>query len=138
MSTILVNTLTGTTTAGSIAVTGEGNSTTTNLQQCLAKGWVNFNGTATFNGSDDEIRDSFNITSTVDQGSGNYDFGYTTNMADANYAVAGIANGSGFSNSMVNLDGAITASAVLLRTLNTADNRQDSDHVLVSVHGDLS
>ena len=33
MSTILVNTLTGTSTAGSIAVTGEGNSTTTNLQQ---------------------------------------------------------------------------------------------------------
>ena len=32
MSTILVNTLTGTSTAGSIAVTGEGNSTTTNLQ----------------------------------------------------------------------------------------------------------
>jgi hypothetical protein len=37
MSTILVNTLTGTSTAGSIAVTGEGNSTTTNLQQGLAK-----------------------------------------------------------------------------------------------------
>ena len=103
-----------------------------------AKGWVNFNGTATFDSSDTEIRGSFNITSTLDQGTGNYDFGYTTNMADANYAVAGIANGSGFSNSMVNLDGAITASAVLLRTLNTADNRQDSDHVLVSVHGDLS
>lgn len=102
-----------------------------------AKGWVNFNGTATFDSSDTEIRGSFNITSTLDQGTGNYDFGYTNNMADANYAVAGIANGSGFSNSMVNLDGAITDSAVLLRTLNTADNRQDSDHVLVVVHGDL-
>ena len=103
-----------------------------------AKGWVNFNGTATFDSSDTEIRGSFNITSTLDQGTGNYDFGYTTNMADANYAVAGIANGSGFSNSMVNLDGAITPSAVLLRTLNTADSRQDSDHVLVVVHGDLT
>ena len=40
MSTILVNTLTGTSTAGSIVVTGEGNSTTTNLQQGLAKAWV--------------------------------------------------------------------------------------------------
>jgi hypothetical protein len=138
MSTILVNTLTGTSTAGSIAVTGEGNSTTTNLQQGLAKGWVNFNGTATFNGSDDEIRDSFNITSTIDQGSGDYDFGYTTNMSNENYAVAGIANGSGASNAMINLDGAITSSAVVLRTINTADNRQDSDHCLVSVHGDLA
>jgi hypothetical protein len=31
-STLKINTLTGVTTAGSIAVTGEGNSTTTNLQ----------------------------------------------------------------------------------------------------------
>ena len=41
MSTIKTNTLTGTTTAGSISVTGEGNSTTTNLQQGLAKVWIN-------------------------------------------------------------------------------------------------
>ena len=33
-----------------------------------AKGWVNFNGTATFDSSDTEIRDSFNITSTVEEG----------------------------------------------------------------------
>ena len=36
-STLKINTLTGVTTAGSIAVTGEGNSTTTNLQQGLCK-----------------------------------------------------------------------------------------------------
>ena len=40
MSTVKVNKLTGTTTAGSIAVTGETGSTTTNLQQGLAKAWV--------------------------------------------------------------------------------------------------
>ena len=41
MASILkVDTLTGVTTAGSISVTGEGNSTTTNLQQGLAKAWV--------------------------------------------------------------------------------------------------
>jgi hypothetical protein len=103
-----------------------------------AKGWLNLNGTATFDGSDTEIRDSLNITSTIDQGTGDFDFGYTTNMLNANYAVAGIANGQSFSNTMVNLDGVITASTVLLRTLNTADARQDSDHVLVAVHGDLA
>ena len=103
-----------------------------------AKGWVNFNGTATFDSSDTEIRDSFNITSTLDQNTGDYDFGYTTNMLTANYAVAGIANGKSASNAMVNLDGAITASTVLLRALNTADARQDSDHILVVVHGDLA
>ena len=46
-STLKINTLTGVTTAGSIAVTGEGNSTTTNLQQGLAKSWINFDGTGT-------------------------------------------------------------------------------------------
>jgi len=118
---------------------GNNSVATSTVAQGSAKGWVNFNGTATFDSSDTEIRGSFNITSTVEgPHNGDYDFGYTTNMADANYAVAGIANGSGFSNTMVNLDGAITASTVLLRTLNTADARQDSDHVLVVVHGDLA
>ena len=42
MSTLKTNTLTGTTSAGSIVVTGEGGSTTTNLQQGLIKVWGNF------------------------------------------------------------------------------------------------
>ena len=37
MSTLLLNTLTGKTSAGSIVVTGEGGSTTTPLQEGLAK-----------------------------------------------------------------------------------------------------
>ena len=41
-STLKINTLTGVSTAGSIAVTGEGNSTTTNLQQGLCKVWCHF------------------------------------------------------------------------------------------------
>ena len=45
-SQLKVDTLTGVTTAGSIVVTGEGNSTTTNLQQGLAKAWCHFDGTA--------------------------------------------------------------------------------------------
>jgi hypothetical protein len=82
-STLKINTLTGVTTAGSIAVTGEGNSTTTNLQQGLAKAWVNFNGTGTI-----ATRDSFNVSSLNDDGSGKYDFVYTNNMSSQNYAPA--------------------------------------------------
>ena len=47
MSTLKANTFTGTTSAGSIVVTGEGGSTTTNLQQGLIKAWFNFKGTDT-------------------------------------------------------------------------------------------
>ena len=59
-SLLKVDALTGVTTAGSISVTGEGNSTTTNLQQGLAKAWVNFiQGGPT-------ARDSFNLSSLTD------------------------------------------------------------------------
>ena len=61
-STLKINTLTGVSTAGSIAVTGEGNSTTTNLQQGLAKCWVQFDGTA----SGAAARDSLNVSSMTD------------------------------------------------------------------------
>ena len=42
-SELKVDKFTGVTTAGSILVTGEGNSTTTNLQQGLTKQWTSFN-----------------------------------------------------------------------------------------------
>ena len=80
--TFKANTIAGTTTAGSIAVTGEGNSNTTNLQQGLAKAWLNQDGTAT----DAAARDSFNIGSITDSGSGNYTPAFTTNMGNANWS----------------------------------------------------
>jgi hypothetical protein len=64
MSTVIVNTLTGTTTAGSISVTGEGNSTTTNLQQGLLKSWVDIPADGA------SLNDSFNIGSSTDSGAG--------------------------------------------------------------------
>jgi|TARA_R100000458_G_scaffold55954_1_gene60411 hypothetical protein len=82
MSTILVNTLTGTTTAGSIAVTGEGNSTTTNLQQGLAKAWVNFDGTGTI-----ASRDSLNVSGLTDNATGHYTVTVSSAMANNDFAV---------------------------------------------------
>ena len=64
-SVLKVDSITGVTTAGSISVTGEGNSTTTNLQQGLAKAWLHQN-------TDASLDDSFNTSSTTDQGTGNY------------------------------------------------------------------
>ena len=80
MSTILVNTLTGTSTAGSIAVTGEGNSTTTNLQQGLAKQWSKITQDTP------AITDSFNTASLTDVNTGEYSCNFTNNMSNANYA----------------------------------------------------
>jgi len=80
-STLKINTLTGVTTAGSIAVTGEGNSTTTNLQQGLAKCWADFNGSGTA-----ALTDSFNSGSFTDNGTGDYTITITNDMASVNYA----------------------------------------------------
>ena len=81
MSTIKTNTLTGTTSAGSIVVTGEGGSTTTNLQQGLAKAWIDApDGLASIN-------DSYNISSLDDDGTGNGGLNFTTNMSSSNYAI---------------------------------------------------
>tara|TARA_R100000008_G_scaffold63762_1_gene40932 strand:+ start:630 stop:1070 length:441 start_codon:yes stop_codon:yes gene_type:complete len=85
-SELKVNTLTGVSTAGSIAVTAEGNSTTTNLQQGLAKSWINYKQAATF-----VTNDSFNISSVNDDGTGEGDTNYTNNFGNANYATAGAA-----------------------------------------------
>ena len=78
-STLKINTLTGVTTAGSIAVTGEGNSTTTNLQQGLAKVWStqSADGTSTL--------DSFNVTSIADTATGKQTITFANDFANANY-----------------------------------------------------
>ena len=102
MSTVIVNTLTGTTTAGSISVTGEGNSTTTNLQQGLCKAWVQFDGDAT----DAAARDSNNVGSMTDHSTGTYSVNFTNNMANDDYAFAMAANQTSTGTGMVTGDNA--------------------------------
>jgi len=82
MSEIKTNKLTGTSTAGSILVTGEGNSTTTSLQQGLAKVWVHYNGD-----SGHTIQDSFNVTSVADGGVGRGTVSIANDMANDDYTL---------------------------------------------------
>ena len=88
--TLKTDTLSGNTTAGSISVTGEGNSTTTNLQQGLAKCWITFD----MNTSND-IKDSFNISSAGDHATGVAQFTINNNMGNSEYAaVSGLCSGT--------------------------------------------
>jgi hypothetical protein len=50
----------------------------------IAKAWVNFNGTGTV-----AIRDSFNVSSITDNGTGDYTVNFTTAMPNANYSIIG-------------------------------------------------
>ena len=80
MASILkVDTITGVATAGSISVTGEGNSTTTNLQQGLVKCFSRFNPTTNASIS------SLNQSSRSDDGTGLSTISFTNNMGDANF-----------------------------------------------------
>ena len=80
VSELKVDKFTGLTTAGSIDVTGEGNSTTTNLQQGLAKMFVSVN-----QGGSQSINESFNVSSIADGGTGLTEATLTNAHSDANY-----------------------------------------------------
>ena len=81
-SELRVDNLKGSTTGGSINVLGEGTATT-NLQQGLAKCWVNFNGTGTI-----AFRDSFNSSGLTDNGTGDYTVSFTNDMSNGLYSTA--------------------------------------------------
>jgi hypothetical protein len=83
MSTILVDNLTGKTSAGSITVTSEGGAATQSLQQGLAKAWGNFNGTT------NTVADSLNISSVTDNGTADYTYNINNNHNNANYMLSG-------------------------------------------------
>ena len=140
MSEILVNKLTGTSTAGSILVTGEGNSTTTNLQQGLAKAWVNFDGSASGAAS----ADSFNQSSMTDNGTGDHTFTISNAMSNANYSsnVTGSNKSSAANHGVayINKSGAApTATALRVIGKNLADNsNQDLEIICVAINGDLA
>jgi hypothetical protein len=82
MSEIKVDTLTGKTSAGDITVTSEGGAATFQMQQGLAKSFMNhFEGTS--------INDSFNCTSLTDNGTGYYNHAFVNSHGNKNYAMAG-------------------------------------------------
>jgi len=127
MSTILVNTLTGTSTAGSIAVTGEGNSTTTNLQQGLLKMFVRGNSSAAFTVS-------FNTSSGTDLGTGNYDYAFTNNMSATEYPVTASAQTA---NAIMVSYSNLRTTAIEIDTHNDSGANTNTGHT-VKVHGDLA
>ena len=130
-STLKINTLTGVTTAGSIAVTGEGNSTTTNLQQGLCKAWCRFD--------DGSSSDSFNITSVTDHGTGDYEVFIANDMANATYIATlmfGEVAGSGVLR-IGNRDIA-TGSVGCIGTNGAMSSAQDVNRCGIDVSGDLA
>tara|TARA_Y100000592_G_scaffold95504_1_gene162167 strand:+ start:443 stop:835 length:393 start_codon:yes stop_codon:yes gene_type:complete len=130
MATLKTNTLTGTSTAGSIAVTGEGNSTTTNLQQGLIKHWIEFKQEET-----ETINDSFNAgASLTDVAVGKTKVSISNVMSNANYSVTATANQEG----AIHVKSSQTTSLYEVRSLANDGTLTDAGTISVQVAGDLA
>ena len=129
-SELKVDKFTGVTTAGSILVTGEGNSTTTNLQQGLAKAWNKFQGDA----SSIAVDDSFNVSSLEDVGTGQYRSIYTNNMNNDDYAHS--VNSAFFSG--VGSDTDTTTSRIRYFNANSSATDADAKEMALIIMGDLA
>jgi hypothetical protein len=127
--------------AGSLTISTLKNDTgvlaTQNGMTGIAKAWVSFNGTGTV-----AIRDSFNVSSITDLGTGSYTVNFTTAMPNANYSTnvtAGFTAGSGGLVGVANFSRqadatvAPTTSAVTVSTITGGGSAVDTVYVNVSV-----
>ena len=80
-SEIAIDKLKGASSAGSMTVVAEGGSTTTNLQQGLAKCWAKISADGA------SILDSFNVSSHDDDGTGDGGIHINNYMSSANYVI---------------------------------------------------
>ena len=131
MASILkVDTITGVTTAGSISVTGEGNSTTTNLQQGLAKAHASLDGATT-----PSLLGSFNVSGITDNNVGDTQYNFSSAMNDAVYSITGSTNDAGASTYH------ISTSTTQFRTVQRLDadgsTASDTDNC-TAIFGDLA
>jgi hypothetical protein len=113
-------------------VASDGTSPVTLTKQSAAKAWVNFNG-VTF-GS----RDSFNVSSLDDDGTGNYGVNFSSSFSDGDYSATSTTGGGGAINIPYD-DYTQTAGSytIGIRRTDTA-NFFDASRIHYSMNGDLA
>ena len=140
---VKVNQLSGIDTAGSILVTAEGNNTTTNLQQGLAKSWIFYDMDA----STPVAADSLNHSSINDNNNGSHAITMTSPMNSINYAtLSGNGRGasSAYSFAMMQMNQTATEIVNTTSTYNfcgvayNASTLSDFNTMSVGVFGDLA
>ena len=128
MSTVKANDL-QTTTGGIPTVKG---------QKLIPTAWVNFNGTGTV-----AIRDSENVSSIGDNGTGDYTVNFATNMANANYVMSGSVGSTDSTSGMwlgsgSNVGGFYNSDAVgssRVQSLYSTSAKADTTHIQVMYLG---
>ncbi len=100
-------------------------------KQSAAKAWINFNGTGTI-----ATRDSFNVASLTDNGTGDYYVNLTNAMNNAGYSCTTAGRVSG--GISCNDGGDQTASRLALGALDSGGSRDDPDTACSAANGDLA
>jgi len=114
----------------------DGGSASQNTVQSLVKVWFNLQ-------EDDDYRDSFNITSFTDNGTGDFTHTFTNSMSNANFAFTTGTNGSGNAtgiNSYNLYQYPTTTGAGLVRAQNISSGGTglDCEYIMGMVGGDLA
>jgi len=146
MSTVVLDTITGKSTAttitigstpvvsasaNSMTIRGEG-SAQTSIQQGLGKQWVNLDGTGTIG-----ISDSLNTSSVTDTGTGDFDPKFTNNMGNTLYSGTGTTTSGSGAYSTVAIQ-SLTTSDYRLLVSDGATGQEDTDPVMTQIMGDLA
>ena len=123
----------------SSVIQGEGSATTI-IAQGLSKCWVNFNGEGTI-----AARDSFNMTSLTDNGSGDYTTTFANDFGNANYVflgnsmdINGRAHVTGASNDTAYATGSMRGITAYVSGTNGEDTANDGDIINRAYFGDLA
>ena len=132
-SELRVDNLKGSTTGGSINVLGEGTSATTNLQQGLAKGWVQFDT----NDNPPVADGSFNVASLTDD-TAEIEINLTSAMNDALFSPVSSGANSVSNPANRNVSCGCVSSSVINTEVYTTANSQDTGLNHVTWHGDLA
>ena len=130
MSSILVDNLTGKTTAGNVTVTSEGGAATMHMQQGLAKMWCR----VTYSGGTPIDSDSLNVSSLDDDGTGDVDYNFASPPNSLSCSTVATSASSSTSTLFAAVES--TANARTLQ-YNSSGNAVDHDSS-VSMHGDLA
>ena len=121
-------------------IKGEGTNTT-NLQQGLAKAWINFDGTAVDGTADlTGVNDSFNLSSLVDNGTGIHTVNISSDMGNTNYNIT-VTDGQtqyGRLLAIVESDAIATGSCKVLSGNASTGGALDAEYFSVLIHGDLA
>ena len=118
---------------GTIQDTSAGSSSTpAQIEQGRAKVWVNLQGDGTA-----AIRDSFNVSSITDNGTGNYTVTFSNAMSNDDYCcLVTTRRHAGVTETTGSINAALATGSAIVQSVNLSGSAADTQTMCVSIFGD--